>query len=128
MNFRVIIGNVNEANPKYFLSINGCAVYPIPFDSEDEATAFAKWLNELGRTAKQMKIHIDKLNAFLNPSNIKAAQRFIKYWLQQLSIGEIIELLQDQLDVMVKKLEISCAKNGDESRGSSHQKPRFKPR
>ena len=126
MNFRVIIGNVNEANPKYFLSINGGVIYPIPFDSEDEAASFGQWLDKLDRTSRQIKTHIDKLNAFLNPNNLKAVQWFIKYWLEQLSMDEIVGSPQDQLDVFVNKLEIHCSKNRDDSGGSLPLKPRFK--
>ena len=129
MQLEIIKLSTSIQKDRFFISINGgISVYPITFDSEDDAKAFVSWLKFLKLTNDQIEQHIFQMKDFLNIENIKTAQHCLKTMLLRRSIIEIEKNNNNALQVIEEELEACCITDKEDKSGAAPPpKPKYKP-
>lgn len=129
MQLQIIKISTSVQKDKFCISINaGISVYPIAFDSEDDAKAFVGWLKFLKLTNDQIEQHIFQIKDFLNIENTKTAQQCFKTLLLRRSIIEIEKNNNNALQVIEEELEACCVTDKEDRSGAAPPpRPKYKP-
>ena len=129
MKLEIIKLSTSIQKDRFCISINGgISIYPITFDSEDDAKALIGWLMFLELTNDEIEQHIYQIKDFLNIENMKTAQNCLKTLLLRRSIIEIKKNNNNALDVIEEELKAGCITDKvDKSVAAPPPRPKFKP-